>query len=309
MQRCGARADTKRPNTPGCSWARTRKVGIPDGEGTGGPPDIAVDSGPGMVAALGPRERSSTDGPGDAVTTLRRLAEPVRMSQFMLGVWPVRLARCDALDVSLAPIPKVASTSLLTLFHGLDHADVAAPSTSRALHAKYGQHRSYRVADRRHGWTFVVVRDPVERLCSAYSDRVVNVGVLVDEPVDHEFAERVRLPLDPDLATFVDRLDDYRRVSNDIRHHTNGQSWLVRRRPDAFDRVYGFDELDRLRTDLSERAGAELVLPHRQTGGPRLTPADLDARRVEQIVERYRADYRQFPGHLSEASMRQRWGI
>jgi len=231
------------------------------------------------------------------------------MSRFGLRAWPIRLARCDALDATFAPVPKVASTSLFALFHQLDHPAQAPQTQPRLLHSMYGKQRSYRLSDPKHGFTFLVLRDPVERLCSAYSDRVCRLRTLHDPETDHERLDQQRLSREPDVATFVDRLDDYRRVSGDVHHHTKAQSWFVRRPAAAFDRVYTFDQLHRLRDDLSERAGTELRLPHEQTGGPRITPADLDAHLLKALVERYRGDYDQFPDHLSERSMRDRWGV
>jgi hypothetical protein len=168
----------------------------------------------------------------------------------------------DTLGLAYMPLPKAACSSVKAALARLDPA-VAAPDgpvPAETWHAIYPtrRFRPHRWQAYARHWRFCVVRDPIRRLMSCYTDRVVGRGIL-------HHSRRLRrmhdLPADPDADFFFGHLDRYAALSSDIRHHTLG-AWLFLRRPEeVFDRVYRTDELPCLAAELGRRAGRPVKLP------------------------------------------------
>lgn len=130
---------------------------------------------------------------------------------------------------------------------------------------------------------FIITREPVKRFLSAYSNRVVHHGVLDVHDVHG-------LPRRPDLATFIARLDEYRRVSADVRHHTRPMTDFYGHDPAWFTHIFDISELRAFRDTICRLTGARTDIPHAQSGGPKLSPDELTAGQTERIERFYEAD-------------------
>ena len=134
----------------------------------------------------------------------------------------------------------------------------------------------------------VVLRDPVRRLLSAYSNRVVHRRVMERRAGLAEELAGVGLTTVPEPSVFFERLADFRARSFAVSIHTEPTAYFIGDDLEAFAHVHKVEEINGLNDLLSQRCGAPVALGRHQTGGPKITPRDLSlpARRaMEAFVE------------------------
>lgn len=120
-----------------------------------------------------------------------------------------------------------------------------------------------------------IIRDPVRRFISAYTNRVLHYRELSEEVAGDTLRE-LGLPPDPDLETFVTHIGRYVTASHSIRRHTRHQQVFLGDDPDYFDAVFRVEDLAAFPWHLENRYGCRpLTLPRLQTGGPKIKPEDV----------------------------------
>lgn len=138
-----------------------------------------------------------------------------------------------------------------------------------------------------------VLRDPVQRALSCYSNRV-----LFHNELDHlELSaedQKAGLTQRPDLDRFFTHFDRYRALSDSIRHHSNPMSVQLGDDPGFFDHLFAISDLDRFVQLVRDRVGQAPELGRFQTGGPKFTPDDLSPRHRAALRAFYDEDYRAF---------------
>ena len=135
-----------------------------------------------------------------------------------------------------------------------------------------------------------MVREPVSRFLSAYSNRVVYYKELSKDHIGPG-AEENGVPVNPSLQDFVLHLEIYRKLSEPIRLHTDPLCTFLGRNASFYDRVFGLREMKEFDRTISERVGRTYSTPHLQTGGPKLTESDLLPTESKKIREFYAIDY------------------
>ena len=91
---------------------------------------------------------------------------------------------------------------------------------------------------------FTVIRDPVKRLISCYRNRVVDLRDLEkSKPALHQRG----LPLEPDLNTFVLRLEEYRQANKIIEHHSRPQYEFLGNGLAYIGKVFPLRRMDKLK--------------------------------------------------------------
>lgn len=199
--------------------------------------------------------------------------------------------------IAYFPVPKAACTSIKTMFFEIENGVPFRPLLRHGqmfhIHNFYGtQPFNRQNPDALSGfWRFAVYRDPVLRFLSCYSNRVLHFRELGPSMLSAQARSAGALP-DPDLDSFVERLELYREYSPSIRHHVAPQVSFLGRDPAFFQRIYSMKKLPQMVSDLQERTSLTLHLPHDQRGGPKLTPHDLGANALEKLTQIYRADFR-----------------
>ncbi|MGR3501216.1 sulfotransferase family 2 domain-containing protein [Pseudaestuariivita sp.] len=202
----------------------------------------------------------------------------------------------DAFQIAYMALPKAGCTSVKSALLALDPT-APAPETitdSEEVHDIYQtmRFRPHRWHKYRKHWRFCVVRDPVKRLMSAYTDRVVGRQELHNSP-NLSHPDYAHLPLDPDPDFFFQNLDAYIGASSVVKHHVL-PAWLFlgpRQVQEHFDRVYKTEELGQLADDLSARTGREVQMPRANSSKARLTLGDLAPKTVQAISARLAAEY------------------
>lgn len=196
------------------------------------------------------------------------------------------------------PVPKVANTSIkLGLYH-LKTGEYFSPEISddgavRHIHKVYKTPYFAEVSHALHVnlIKFAVVRDPLDRLVSVWRNRVAFHRELTFNKVGQEKFKALELTPNPDLNTFVDRLDDYRQISGSIKAHSDKMTDYLGKDPTFFDLIFDIGSLDLLEKFLEIVSGQETHLPHEQTGGPKKSKSDLPENLLKKLKTFYEEDY------------------
>jgi hypothetical protein len=177
--------------------------------------------------------------------------------------------------------PKAGGTSLRAfLFHAengfafRDYSVQGQHVDANMLAANYrfnrvdhGQLEGYR--------RFALLRDPVKRFLSAYSNRVLHYRELSIEAAGVQLL-REGLPPDPDIATFLDNYIGYLRCSKPLARHFLKQQKFIGPDPEYYERVFKLEEIDGLVDFVNAETGTQAKMPRLQTGGPKFDFFTLD---------------------------------
>ena len=205
-------------------------------------------------------------------------------------------------------IPKVACTSLKTLFWTLNTEGRPLPVTEQITKAvrfvrglpprPLGVHHrpgyetvsfnaSHPIPD---GYeAFAVVRDPLSRLKSAWANKVTR------KRFEHREEDRALkaqgLALPPGFPDFVMNYDAYRCLSGAVRDHTENYSVYLGPEISAPGRLFRMEAMAPLQDWLSERAGRRLEIPRENKGGPAGRDASVPVAIHDRLRAITRADY------------------
>ncbi|WP_127109087.1 sulfotransferase family 2 domain-containing protein [Pararhodobacter zhoushanensis] len=197
-------------------------------------------------------------------------------------------------------VPKVACTSIKNMLHEMKTGEPFKPWTRpngktvfvhnlySSIHFDELPHEELAPLHK-----ITIIRDPITRFLSAYSNRVVHHRELSKEKCGGKLA-KADLPPDPDLSLFIDRFEDYVRTVPVINHHTLPMVTFLGTDPGYFSRVYDFSELKQLETDMQALTETTVPLPRLQTGGPKLRKEDLTPAQIDRLNAYYAADYATF---------------
>ncbi|MGV6849418.1 MAG: sulfotransferase family 2 domain-containing protein [Marinibacterium sp.] len=200
----------------------------------------------------------------------------------------------DSANVAYMAVPKAACSTVKSLLAQID-PNVDLPEPGGDLHAFL--HRTYPTVrfNPRHWdakashYRFTVIRDPLRRLLSVYTNRVVDLQELKN--CANIRRGRVDLPTDPDPDYFFLNLDAYRKAASSIKHHSLPIWMFTGERLDHFDRVYRTDELPQLALDLGERAGKLPELMRENPSSARLAITDLGSKTRAALADHVARDY------------------
>jgi len=200
--------------------------------------------------------------------------------------------------------PKVACTSLKHFFFEIENGFRFTPyrANGRPRHIHDVAYRGLTFETIPHGKIadhvrLTVVRDPVRRLLSAYSNRVLHHRELGPARVSPAFRSRGATP-NPSLEAFVDNLELYLEASPSIRRHTLPLVEILGRDPAYYDAVHSIEDLDAFRRRVEGIVGVVPEIRKLQTGGPKIAPEDLGPAARRKIEEFYAEDYAVFGRHF-----------
>jgi hypothetical protein len=215
--------------------------------------------------------------------------------------------QAEGLPVTYYPIPKSGSSSvkyaLMTL--GEKQGSVSAdPDNSVHSHLATNWVDPFAPVYDGLGGKFTIVRDPLERLLSAYASRVLDTNVLMRSSAKLDMLEGLGLPKDPDIDTFILNVEKYCACSWEIRFHVASPRHFVGSSLFLFDHVFKFEEIDKVGAFLSSVGGRELALPRLQAARARVGPSDLSPAALAKAMRFCRYDY----GFLVDYYDPARWG-
>ncbi|MCB1388701.1 MAG: sulfotransferase family 2 domain-containing protein [Rhodobacteraceae bacterium] len=209
----------------------------------------------------------------------------------------------DDFKLAYVAVPKVACTSIKNMMfeveNGFKFREFKASGRYYWIHDLY---RSVPFTELRKPrldacWRLAVVRDPIQRLLSCYSNRVIHHRELSPQKARRALRE-ADLPFNPDLSTFVSHLVGYMAVVESIHHHARPMVDYLGSDASYYNRLYGMKELGAFAADVQRITGKTAELPRLQTGGPKIEPDALTAAEKTYLRELYAEDYDVFGAKL-----------
>lgn len=134
---------------------------------------------------------------------------------------------------------------------------------------------------------YTMVRDPVKRLLSAYSNRVGHYRELSERHIGDSDLTR-----DPDLHEFIANFDAYRAASASIRLHTDPLVRFLGEDSGYYHRIFSIHKMN----ELTEALGHEI--PRVQTGGEKIDASELTAAELDFIKSFYAKDYEIYGAYM-----------
>lgn len=205
-----------------------------------------------------------------------------------------------SLGLAYFSVPKVACTSIKHMLFTIEHGrPYTAGQTRRGkpifIHRLYPSVPFSQVdhAGCADLFRFAVLRDPVQRVLSAYGNRVLGHRELSEKKAGTAL-RAAGLPTNPDLSTFIARLREYCDAVRSIRHHTLPLVHFLGQDPAYFDRLYRFSELDLMTAELCQRTDRCVDLPWLQVKGTRIPRDALVPAEIRALQTLYEADYAVF---------------
>ncbi|MBQ0933777.1 sulfotransferase family 2 domain-containing protein [Ideonella paludis] len=196
-------------------------------------------------------------------------------------------------SLGYTPIPKVACTSIKEFLFELMHGEPFTPSLiddSTHVHQFFDRRLvPINFADHR----IIVVRDPIQRFLSGYSNRVLHHKELTEEyilrqPNGAAFLAK-NLPTTPDIDVFVENFESYRAVAT-IDHHFRPISEYIPTL-ECYTNVYPFERLNDFFSDLMQITKKSAAIRHAQRGGSKIDKSRLSPDSLIKLKRIFAADY------------------
>lgn len=148
---------------------------------------------------------------------------------------------------------------------------------------------------------FCIVRDPIKRLLSAYSNRVTYHKELSTQRREKQEYQERNLKPHPELNYFVENLEAYQEFNPSILRHTRPMIDILNQQM-SYTHVYDISQLDDLLKDVkdflslnysSQEFDSSLFteLPRKQTGGTKFSLDYLSPKNVKKLGKYYACDY------------------
>jgi len=196
------------------------------------------------------------------------------------------------------PVPKVASSSVKQMFYELEFGKKHVLKTGsvhlRGIHNSYFRTRDFYALDLDFYQGFsrlAVIRDPAERILSAYHNRVEQLGELSEENIDMDLARALNLKPNPQRHLFFKDIDKYRLLSASVRHHTDPFTRYLGHDLNYYTDVYKMDQLGQLAEQISRLFGREITIDHHNKGSGRAKFRWLGSKARKNLLTYCAGDY------------------
>lgn len=223
----------------------------------------------------------------------------------MLGIFNKKVS------FGYVPVPKVANTSMKHLMYQLEFGESFFKTKKRAVDFPSEDflfpfthiHDYYRknlcdISEAK--FRFVIIRDPIRRFLSAFSNRVEHHGELSEEKVQALSLGKQKKFLkpgfiyEPSLSEFIEKLNIFLNVPS-MRVHMSPSMELTGAL-DYYTNVYRIEEISQMEADLSRITGTEIKVGKMQTGGRKIPVSELSERSLNILLDYYREEYASLGG-------------
>lgn len=179
--------------------------------------------------------------------------------------------------LAYSAVPKAGCTSVKAMLAELDPNAVIPPPEDINGDTWHKTYRTRRwrgdVFSQYEGsYRFTVVRDPIKRLMSVYTNRVIDRKELHNS---RKLQKRKSMPMDPDPDTFFANLMTYAELSSVIKHHILPTWMFTGTDLSLYDKVYRTEQIGELAEDLSEISGKKITLQRANKSTTKLNFEDL----------------------------------
>ncbi len=208
--------------------------------------------------------------------------------------------------IAYFPVPKTASTSMKHAFYQLEHGKpfvrVKREGKKAGIHDNYVNTRGFYEKDLSRYADYArvaVIRDPVQRIISAYNHRVVREQELAECNIDMDLANALGVPANPSRMDFLCNLEKYRILAPAIRHHTDPFTKFLGHDLAYFTDVVKIRKLPEFAKQIEALTGQKFELGHFQKGAG--TPLNLQMHRDarDALLTYCAGDYALLKGYFS----------
>ena len=215
---------------------------------------------------------------------------------------------CDRARTVYFPVPKAACTSLKALFWEINHGRAWPRKLSWSARVRrklglsiFGETLQTEVGYRTENFDpgivippdyerIAVVRDPLARLHSAWSNKVNRK--MFERHHEVEKLGSLGLSSSPTFAEFVEHFDEYRSQSIPVARHTGGFTQYLGDDLDWFTHVFPIERLQDLEAYLQERTKYDVRIPIRNKGRPEVRAKSLNTGHRDMLAVILADDYR-----------------
>ena len=138
---------------------------------------------------------------------------------------------------------------------------------------------------------FTVIREPVERLVSAYSNRITDRQDICRSSLSVALAKSLGLNPSPCPEEFILNLRKYAYINDRVFRHVVPQIRYTGADISFYDEIYNIKDMDKLTSRLSNMFDLEIETVQRNPSSKKFTVDDLSKEALEYAREFYKRDY------------------
>ena len=207
-------------------------------------------------------------------------------------------------------IPKVACTSIKRKMYELEKGlKFDRESAGKDVHS-YFAGLDAEISDCE--FKFLVLRDPIKRFLSAYSNRIghhkqLSADYLNQPAVNKQIPEGYsnKIILNPGLGQFIEFIDLYREVPTVDWHVKSISSFVTDL--SGFTDIYPLERISSFQDKLSEITNKEVLFERRQADGQKISIKELSSSQFEFLVNYYSDDYKLINDYYSVDALWKEW--
>ena len=205
------------------------------------------------------------------------------------GIAATRALVDDDKKILFIAIPKCGSSTVKNYFtkaiygHGyketvhFQHPELYRIVTAEEMRTTYKDY-----------FRFSIIRDPLDRLVSYFAGNVTRLSLRNEAMARLEF---MGLPTKPGPRQFAMSFHQYRQFFKDFRHHTDPIHGYLDPFRRVLDKIYGMDELPKIRKTLSDRYDCALEDDRSMVSKPEEQDKKVCAQAVKILKDWYGRDY------------------
>lgn len=213
---------------------------------------------------------------------------------------PIRIKPCKALYYS---VPKIACTAIKHLIYQINNKkpfkDYQEGGKWVNIHSLPKMETNYYEAPPPEDMvSIVIIRDPVDRVLSAYANRVFTHWALTADRIATSAVAPLGLAPNPDPDAFFANFGAYCAASADVEFHVAPTTSFIGPNIDKYSFVFTMENIAFLTSLLSNMTGASIILEKMQEGNQKKpTFGDLSEASRRIILQHCMGDYALLRGH------------
>lgn len=208
--------------------------------------------------------------------------------------------------IAYFPVPKTASTSLKHAFYQLEHGkqfENAKDSDSiLGIHdGNFGTRSFYKIDHTRYEdySRIAIIRDPVQRIISAYQHRVLREYELSEDRIDMDLASALGVTPNPSRSMFLCNIEKYRLLSKAIKHHTDPFTDFLGHDLSYFTDVVKIGKVGGLAAQIEALTGRKFEIEHHQKGNEKPMVLRMGRPARDALLSYCAGDYALMKGYFT----------